>query len=285
LFDNLQNLIENNPNFAQNSLTNNSESCNEANKNLNLVRNESCFSPTSIHSPSEIFYHEQIETPQSIKQEQHLEDQLEELSRIKLEDIDELNSYMSTEDPKELNSTNSRQSPGNFVTNLFKMGFSNKNKDNYGANGAKLPILETDKPSKLKTEIENNAMLNVDFNDELMISLINNTKKSEINNNNTDDPNINHIMNFQMRPYDVISKFDDLDKPPTDHATDIDTMNLVTIDTSNSVDAIQVNLSYQLDQIQQQSMNLENFAENNEFFLDTDIILNENSNHGETKSK
>ncbi len=226
-----------------------------------------------------------------MKQEQHLDDQLEELSRIKLEDIDELNSYLSTDVQKqeELNNTNnnSRHSQGNFVTNLFRNGLGlNRTKENTGANDLKLPVLGVAKPSKLKLDLENNSMLNVDFDDELMISLINDTK-SDMNNNSNNTPDLNQIMNFQMNSHDIVSKFDDTNKPSNNaeltNNSHIESMSLLTVDTSNPVDAIQASLAFQLDQIQQQSLDLENFADNNEFFLDTDIIL-ENSNQGETKS-
>lgn len=232
-----------------------------------------------------------------------LDDQLEELSRIKLEDIDELNSYLSTEqtvtDPKVVQQvqqdTTNNQKQESFVMNIFRnvRNFSSKSKEANNSGDNKVASIQT-KPSSskpkacdFKLDIENNSILNVDFDDDLMSSLINGTQKEP----NYIDPRIS----FQMEPQQgentfvepmgeeskhllVTSRFD------VKNSENTDLKSLLNVNTEvDSGGAIQNSLSFELYRIHQQDLNLDDLGDK-EFFLDTDMIM-DNSNHDEQKSK
>lgn len=266
LLGNLQNLIGNNPQFSQNYNNNNSDSSNHNNSNTSMLRNT--FSPPINHSPA--YQDDKDIEPTIIKQEipcKQLEEQLEELSRIKLEDIDDLNSLLSHETQNETtdlinqDQSNSESRSGNFMMNIFRNVCNiTRSKEETKSN------TKNNKNIDLKLDIENNSILNVDLDDELMISLINDTKKGS--------PDLNQ-MNFQISPSDTGTNekssnskqnFKSLNNKIDSNSTSIENFLTVNVNADN-------NMNFE---IQADTLEIDHF-DAKEFFLDTDNVFNNNS--------
>ena len=275
LFDNLQNLISNNPNFAGYS------------------------SPSNLGGKSSL----PMEKPHKLDDESiigeemnygELDEQLEDLARIKLEDIDELNSYLTTtnqdnEQPLSAAQVNDsfekieqqqqqqQQQPpsknNNFVLNIIR------NVCNFSSKQPKEPKV---------VDLENTS---INLDDELLISLINDTKKNEapiqMNETVSYSPNTVNLMNpsdYMGLGGEPVHNEDSnmlllsvaANRSPAKYMHELD-LNNNEIECSKYIkspmlsvntDAYTINQSYQ--QLQQPPLD---FQDNKEFFLDTDVLL------------
>lgn len=129
----------------------------------------------------------------------------------------------------------------------------------------------------IKLDIENNSILNVNLDDDMMISLINDTKKDE------NSVALKQMIDFQINPSNdlnekllVKEKFDlKSERQSTDiNNNPISEDGLLNVNSNPCVD--QTTLSYQLNQIQQTNLEIENFNDR-EFFLDTDVVFDNSS--------
>lgn len=236
-------------------------------------------------------------TKQETNYEQ-MENQIEELSRIKLEDIDDLNSVLTSPGQSSIDkivteskthSSSVKQS--SLVSSLFKNvgNITSKTKENFEIKPEEQKIINKNnngvKPIDIKLDIENNSILDVDLDDELMISLINDTNKSH-----TD---LNQIMNFQINSINNLDEKqvinDDIkisQKLNNQMNTNLDSnnnlirssnMNLLTINTNTDIEQPSyLTMSYELDHGEQHNLHLNDFDEK-EFFLDTDGPLDSSS--------
>lgn len=267
LFENLQNLIGNNPNMPQ--VNNNSEP-------INYDSNTNSFQPSLDNSQH---------LNQAYKETDEI-DQLEDLSRIKLEDID---SFLSSPIQEEPNiEKNEPDKSGNFVVNLFRSACNlNKQKEPEKTEADTKMFNNKNNMNKfcdIKLDIENNSILNVNFDDDMMISLINDTKKED----NT--VALNQIIDFQINPSNNLNEKlilnEKFELKSEQRRTDINNNpisedGLLTVNSNPCVD--QSTLSYQINQIQQTNLEIENFSDR-EFFLDTDVVFDNSSKMNEANN-
>lgn len=264
LFDNLQNLIENNNHATVGPHLNNNNSIHDSRKTFNNFyssrKENNNKNQTTLITKQETNY-------------EQMENQIEELSRIKLEDIDDLNSLLTTPG-QAIDQTNSSSVKQNsLVSSLFKNvgNITSKSKENSEIKPEEEKIISKNnndmKSIDIKLDIENNSILDVDLDDELMISLINDTKKN--------NPDLNQIMNFQMNSMNSLEEKqvinDDIKISLKDQMNvnlDLNNnqirssnMNLLTINTDTDIEQQHsyITMNYELDQFNEK-----------EFFLDTD---------------
>ena len=281
LYENLQNIIENS---ANNNIYNN----NSNNKSIS----HSFYLNKDTNSSEQIDYND-------------LDDQLEDLARINLEDIEDylgqntttnmnlkandssssFSSILNNENGQPDLNNGSRR--GSFISNIFK-SFKTVSKDTSSK------IHSNNSSSSTKLELSDNT-LNLNLDDDLMASLLNDSKLEDIEINyrlnpvrdgnylttNSDHIATDHVSKFELNEF--------LEKNLDVGTTDINNndtsrffggMDSLTNYSNSAENSIQDSLSYQLIQIQQiqqqnqiMEMNANNAAnENKEFFLDTDVM-------------
>ncbi len=225
-------------------------------------------------------------TKQETNYEQ-MENQIEELSRIKLEDIDDLNSLLTSADQSSIDKTVTKQETysnikqNSFVPNLFNnvCNFT-KAKENYEMKSAEQRQVNINSNSAkavdMKIDIENNSILDVDLDDELMISLLNDTKKSDLSQmmnfqmNSLNDLNENQLMiNNDMK--NSLKERNRMNSNIDFNNNQILSSNitLLTIDTENTSQRTYITMNFDSDNVEQQNLELDDFTDK-EFFLDTD---------------
>jgi len=284
LFDNLQNLLENNAQFSSmnSNVSINSESINHNNNSDLSKKTFNNFHSSNKSNNNKNIFH----TKQETNYEQ-MENQIEELSRIKLEDIDDLNSLLTSADQSSIDKTVTKQETysnikqNSFVPNLFNnvCNFT-KAKENYEMKSAEQRQVNINSNSAkavdMKIDIENNSILDVDLDDELMISLLNDTKKSDLSQmmnfqmNSLNDLNENQLMiNNDMK--NSLKERNRMNSNIDFNNNQILSSNitLLTIDTENTSQRTYITMNFDSDNVEQQNLELDDFTDK-EFFLDTD---------------
>lgn len=191
LYENLQNMIENTAAAANNNIYNNKST---------TTTNHSFYLNKDVNSSDQLNYTE-------------LDEQLEDLARIKLEDIEDYLGQASSSTTTASTNNNVQLKPndssssfssifnnesnnlitatttesgsrrGSFISNIFKnfkttkdTSINNNNKTNTNSNSN----------NNIKLEMVDNT-LNINIDDDMMVSLLNDTKIEDININYRDD--------------------------------------------------------------------------------------------------
>ena len=271
LFDNLQNLISNNPNFAGYSSP------------ANLGGGGKSSLPAG--KPHKLDDESIIDAGMNYGE---LDEQLEDLARIKLEDIDELNSFLTTtnqdNEPPPLSAAQVNDSfekiehqpqpckNNNFVLNIIR------NVCNFSSRPKESKVVDLESTS-------------INLDDDLLISLINDTKKNEaaiqMNDAVSYSPNTVNLMNpsdyMGLGGESVHNEDSNLhllsvadNKSPAKYMHELD-LNNNELECSKFIKSpmLSVNTNaYTMNQPYQQLQQLPlDFQDNKEFFLDTDVVL------------
>jgi len=252
LFDNLQNLLENNPNYS---------------------------APKSYHSFSSNSNNEQQLDCQQLD---------EQLENIKLEDIEDFlstNTNTNNNNNKNINTNTENESTsrrGSFISNIFKNFKTSSFNKIINSSSTISPIPSATVLTQNNNNNNNNnnkkESLNLNLDDDMMInSFLIESKFDVMNNYQSDDILVNNISKFDFNDYLEQNNNEQSHESAEMASTNLfDLNNNDTNTNDNNNDCLNYQL-YQIQQIQQQNQEIEMIndqtdLQNKEFFLDTDVI-------------